>query len=132
MAAATGSNKDVRVLAAHETCEGLRVLITDAVPVPCGFEGLVSNHDLIMQQLDMPSPFSSSSPRPQTLEQSYLYWTTTNGLAGKDGKAPSSSSSAAGLLQPGWSVGCHSSSHFRQLLLALLPAAAAVWMLLLS
>ena len=40
-AAATGATKSTKVMGVYETCENMRVLITDSIAVPCNFEALV-------------------------------------------------------------------------------------------
>lgn len=74
-AAATGNSKTVRVLDVLETCEGIRVLFVDAVPVPCGFASLVKDYSNIRQAFD-----TTYSPRQyKTLGAALYDWLVQKG-----------------------------------------------------
>jgi hypothetical protein len=75
-AAVTGPIKTVNVVDSHETCENIRVLVVDAVPVPCNFAALVTQYDLIQSRLD--SIFVRRDF--MSLDAAYYDWLLRNGI----------------------------------------------------
>jgi hypothetical protein len=75
-AAVTGPVKTVNVVESHETCENIRVLVVDAVPVPCNFASLVTQYDLIQSRLD--SAFIKRDF--MSLDAAYYDWLVRNGV----------------------------------------------------
>lgn len=89
-----GLTHSTSVVDTYETCEDARILITSSVVIPCGFETLVANADLISERMD--TNFSVVSTH--TLESFYSL-EIKNGLVGVPNTITAGSSSAgAGLL----------------------------------
>ncbi|KAF6253389.1 hypothetical protein COO60DRAFT_424508 [Scenedesmus sp. NREL 46B-D3] len=75
-AAVTGPSKTVNVVDSHETCENIRVLVVDAVPVPCNFAALVTQYEGIQARLD-----SAYTKRDfMSLDAAYYDWLVRNGI----------------------------------------------------
>jgi hypothetical protein len=75
-AAATGPSKTVNVVDSHETCENIRVLVVDAVPVPCNFASLVTQYEAIQSRMD--SAFIKRDF--MSLDAAYYDWLVRNGI----------------------------------------------------
>jgi hypothetical protein len=104
-AAVMGPVKTVNVVDSHETCENIRVVVVDAVPVPCNFAALVTQYDLIQSRLD--SAFVRHDF--MSLDAAYYDWLVRNGIikpgekisqaggGGGGGKSGGAGNSAAGV-----------------------------------
>jgi hypothetical protein len=76
--AATGATKSAKVLEVYETCENMRVLITDSIAVPCNFEALVKNAADI--EADMAKMYGRPSPKSgQSVSSAFWGWLVSNG-----------------------------------------------------
>lgn len=75
-AAAAGLSKAVNVLDVYETCEGIRVLAVDAVPVPCDFPTLVRNFGSIQSVADK----SYVPPQHRDLAAALYEWLQQKGV----------------------------------------------------
>jgi hypothetical protein len=75
-AAAAGPSKSVNVVDSHETCENIRVLVVDAVPVPCNFAALVAQYEVIQARMD--SAFIKRDF--MSLDAAYYDWLVRNGI----------------------------------------------------
>lgn len=84
-AAAAGDSKTVNVVNTYETCEGVRVLVVDAVPVPCDFAALLQNFNSIEQVVD---ETYARKEQPGSLAEALYDWLLQNGVI-KQGQAMS-------------------------------------------
>uniref|UniRef100_A0A383VJW9 FAS1 domain-containing protein n=1 Tax=Tetradesmus obliquus TaxID=3088 RepID=A0A383VJW9_TETOB len=105
-AAVMGPSKTVNVVDSHETCENIRVLVVDAVPVPCNFASLVTQYEAIQSRMDtayIKRDFKS-------LDAAFYDWLVRNGIikpgekisqgagGGSGGRGSGSTGSSAGAL----------------------------------
>lgn len=71
-----GDDKVINVQDMYETCENTRILIVDAVAVPCDFANLVRNYDAIEQRLS-----KVAEPKEyQSLAAAYYEWLVSRGI----------------------------------------------------